>query len=61
MGSKFDKDDDCDTNGLNKLIDGLRSKRFTPEDILLCAMILLMLNTGSDDDILMVLVLAMLL
>ncbi len=57
----FDKGDDCDTSGLNKLIDGLKSKRFSSEDILLCAMILLMLNSGSDDDILMVLVLMMLL
>ncbi|MBR6681942.1 MAG: hypothetical protein IKL40_03050 [Clostridia bacterium] len=52
---------DCDTGGLERLVEGIRSKRFSSEDILLCAMILLMLNSGSDDDILMVLVLMMLL
>lgn len=55
------REPDCDTNGLERLIEGLRSKKFSSEDILLCAMILLMLNSGSDDDILMVLVLMMLL
>ncbi len=48
-------------NGLHKLIDGLQNMSFSPEDVLICAMIILMLNSKSEDDILMVLVLMMLL
>lgn len=48
-------------NGLEKLVKGLREKNFQPEDILICAMIMLMLNSKSEDDILMVLVLMLLL
>lgn len=47
--------------GLHRLIDGLSEKSFGAEDILICAMIILMLNGNSEDDILMVLVLMMLL
>ena len=48
-------------NGIRKLIDGLREKSFEAEDLLICAMIMLMLNSKSEDDILMILVLMMLL
>ena len=48
-------------NGLKKLVSGLHEKDFQPEDILICAMIMLMLNSKSEDDILMVLVLMLLL
>lgn len=47
--------------GLEGLIKGLHSKNFSPEDILIGAMIILMLNSNSEDDMLMVLVLLMLL
>ena len=47
--------------GIKKLIDGLKEKNFEAEDILICAMIMLMLNSKSEDDILMILVLMMLL
>ncbi len=61
MGRNVLREPDNDTNGLERLVEGLKTKKFSSEDILLCAMILLMLNSGSDDDILMVLVLMMLL
>ena len=48
-------------NGIRKIIDGLKEKSFEAEDILICAMIMLMLNSKSEDDILMILVLMMLL
>ena len=48
-------------NGIRKIIDGLKEKNFEAEDILICAMIMLMLNSKSEDDILMILVLMMLL
>lgn len=48
-------------NGLSKLVEGLRNRTFQPEDILICSMIMLMLNSKSEDDILMILVLMMLL
>ncbi len=54
-------DSDCDTSGLKNLVKGLETKNFSPEDILLGAIILLMLNSSSEDDILMILVLLMLL
>ena len=47
--------------GIKKLVDGLQNSNFCPEDILICAMILLMLNGNSEDDILLVLVLMLLL
>ena len=47
--------------GLKRIIEGMQSKQFSPEDLLICAMILLMLNSGSEDDIIMILVLMMLL
>lgn len=47
--------------GIRKIIDGLNAKNFEAEDILICAMIMLMLNSKSEDDILMILVLMMLL
>ena len=47
--------------GLDSLINGLREKKYLPEDVLICAMIMLMLNSRSEDDILMILVLMMLL
>ncbi|MBQ4116049.1 MAG: hypothetical protein IJD37_01595 [Clostridia bacterium] len=48
-------------SGIRKIIDGLNAKNFEAEDILICAMIMLMLNSKSEDDILMILVLMMLL
>ncbi len=48
-------------SGLRKIIEGLGERSFEPEDVLICAMIMLMLNSKSEDDILMVLVLMMLL
>ena len=65
-GRKCVLGDECgcalaDKNGINAVVDGLASKRFDPEDILVCAMILLMLNDGGSEDLLMILVLLMLL
>ncbi len=53
--------DTSQRSGLHRLIDGLSDKNYGAEDILICAMIILMLNGGSEDDMLMVLVLLMLL
>ncbi|MBR5322999.1 MAG: hypothetical protein IKU48_05585 [Clostridia bacterium] len=50
-----------DESGIRKIIDGLKEKSFEVDDLLICAMIMLMLNSKSEDDILMVLVLIMLL
>ncbi len=48
-------------NGIRKIIAGLKEKSFEAEDILICAMIMLMLNSKSEDDVIMILVLMMLL
>ena len=50
-----------DGEGLQRLANELRSRKFSPEDVLICAMILIMLNKGSEDDVLMILALMMLL
>lgn len=47
--------------GLKNLAEGMEQSRFSPEDMLICAMIILMLNSASEDDILMILVLMILL
>ena len=47
--------------GLSALVEGMGRNAFLPEDVLICAMIILMLNSNSEDDILLVLVLLMLL
>ncbi len=48
-------------NGIGNIISALGNKNFSPEDLLICAMILLMLNSNSEDDILMIIVLMALL
>jgi hypothetical protein len=50
-----------ESDGLYNLIDGLSNGSFLPDDVLICAMIIMMLNGKSEDDVLMVLVLMMLL
>lgn len=47
--------------GIRRILEGMESKSFLPEDVLICAMIMLMLNGKSEDDLLMVLVLMVLL
>ncbi len=46
--------------GIQKIIDDLKSSAYLPEDLLICALIILMLNAGSEDDMLLILVLMML-
>lgn len=50
-----------ESDGLYRLIEGLTEKQFSADDVLICSMIIMMLNGKSEDDILMVLVLMMLL
>ncbi|MBR5313847.1 MAG: hypothetical protein IKU45_00350 [Clostridia bacterium] len=52
---------ESESDGIYRLIEGLTERKFTPDDVLICSMIIMMLNGKSDDDILMVLVLMMLL
>ena len=55
------KSENQQESGIRKIIDGLKERSFEAEDVLICAMIMLMLNSKSEDDILMILVLMMLL
>lgn len=48
-------------SGLKRIVEALGSSSFDPGDVLLCAMIMLMLNSRSEDDIIMIIVLMMLL
>jgi hypothetical protein len=59
-GCDFAKESD-EQVGMKNIIAGIQSRSFSPEDILICAMIILMLNGKSEDDMLLVLVLMMLL
>ena len=48
-------------SGIRNIIEGMKNKSFQPEDVLICAMLMLMLNGRSEDDMLLILVLMMLL
>lgn len=58
---KNDEKTGKESDGLYRLIEGLSKKNFSPDDILICSMIIMMLNGKSEDDVLMILVLMMLL
>ena len=47
--------------GIKSLVQAMQNNTISPEDILICAIILLMLSGNSEDDIIMILVLMALL
>lgn len=57
----FPQGDNESVGGIKRIVESLGKGSFDPEDVLLCAMIMLMLNSRSEDDIIMIIVLMMLL